>query len=62
MLHQDHYLRSSWLQKRLRRVTSTFVPHEGFERAGQLLDSQRVCVIAGIPGIGKSTVALMLAA
>ncbi|MEU3535115.1 restriction endonuclease [Streptomyces murinus] len=62
VLNQDQYLRSSWLQKRLRRVADTFVPHEGFERARQLLDSQRVCVIAGIPGVGKTTVALMLAA
>ncbi|MFS4091917.1 restriction endonuclease [Streptomyces sp. AF1A] len=62
VLNQDRYLRSSWLQKRLPGIADTFVPHEGFERAKQLLDSQQVCVIAGIPGVGKTTVALMLAA
>jgi hypothetical protein len=62
VLNQDQYLRSLWLQKRLPRVADTFVPHEGFERAKQLLDTQRVCVIVGIPGVGKTTVALMLAA
>lgn len=62
VLNQDRYLRSSWLQKRLPRVADTFVPHEGFERAKQLLDTQQVCVVAGIPGVGKTTVALMLAA
>lgn len=62
VLNQDRYLRSSWLQNRLPGIADTFVPHEGFERARQLLDSQRVCVIAGIPGVGKTTVALMLAA
>ncbi|MET9294152.1 hypothetical protein [Streptomyces sp. NPDC003077] len=63
VLNQDRYLRSSWLQKRLPGVADTFVPHEGFERAKQLLeDIQQVCVIAGIPGVGKTTVALMLAA
>ncbi|WP_246113778.1 restriction endonuclease [Streptomyces montanus] len=62
VLNQDQYLRSSWLQKRLPSVADTFVPHEGFERAKQLLETQRVCVIAGIPGVGKTTVALMLAA
>nr|WP_253267930.1 restriction endonuclease [Streptomyces asoensis] len=62
VLNQDQYLRSSWLQKRLPGVADTFVPHEGFERAQQLLDTQRVCVIAGIPGVGKTTVALMLTA
>ncbi|MEW2272044.1 hypothetical protein [Streptomyces griseofuscus] len=60
VLDQDQYLRSSWLQKRLPRAADTFVPHEGFERAKQLLDTQRVCVIASIPGVGKTTVALML--
>ncbi|MEW2298327.1 restriction endonuclease [Streptomyces sp. NPDC006743] len=62
VLNQDRYLRSSWLQKRLPGIADTFVPHEGFERAKQLLDTQQVCVIAGIPGVGKTTVALMLAA
>ncbi|GEC07181.1 hypothetical protein SSP24_48360 [Streptomyces spinoverrucosus] len=62
VLNQDQYLRSSWLQKRLQGVADTFVPHEGFERAKQLLDTQQVCVIAGTPGVGKTTVALMLAA
>ncbi|MFE7372203.1 nSTAND3 domain-containing NTPase [Streptomyces anulatus] len=62
VLHQDQYLRSSWLHKRLPGIADTFVPHEGFERAKQLLDSQQVCVIAGIPGVGKTTMALMLAA
>ncbi|MYT45571.1 restriction endonuclease [Streptomyces rimosus subsp. rimosus ATCC 10970] len=61
VLNQDRYLRSSWLQKRLPSVADTFVPHEGFERAKQLLDAQQVCVIAGIPGVDKTTVALMLA-
>ncbi|MCF1595245.1 restriction endonuclease [Streptomyces muensis] len=62
VLNQDQYLRSSWLQKRLPGVADTFVPHEGFERAQEFLDTQQVCVVAGIPGVGKTTVALMLAA
>ncbi|MDQ1068835.1 nSTAND3 domain-containing NTPase [Streptomyces canus] len=62
VLHQDQYLRSSWLHKRLPGIADTFVPHESFERAKQLLDAQQVCVIAGIPGVGKTTLALMLAA
>ncbi|MBO3673973.1 restriction endonuclease [Streptomyces sp. NEAU-YJ-81] len=62
VLNQDRYLRSSWLQRQLQGVADTFVPHEGFKRAKQLLDAQQVCVIAGLPGVGKTTVALMLAA
>lgn len=62
VLNQEKYVRSSWLRKRIPRVADTFVPHEGFDRAKAILDEQRVCVIAGIPGVGKTTVALMLAA
>ncbi|MFJ4947043.1 restriction endonuclease [Streptomyces sp. NPDC088760] len=62
VLNQEKYVRSSWLRKRIPRAADTFVPHEGFDRAKAILDEQRVCVIAGIPGVGKTTVALMLAA
>lgn len=62
VLHQDKQLQSSWLRRRMPRIAETFVPHEGFERAIKVLEEQRVCVIAGIPGVGKTTTALMLAA
>ncbi|MDX2733553.1 MULTISPECIES: restriction endonuclease [unclassified Streptomyces] len=62
VLNQEKYVRSSWLRKRIPRAAETFVPHEGFDRAKAILDEQRVCVIAGMPGVGKTTVALMLAA
>ncbi|MGW9068014.1 nSTAND3 domain-containing NTPase [Streptomyces yangpuensis] len=62
VLNQEKYVRSSWLRKRIPRTADTFVPHEGFDRAKAILDEQHVCVIAGIPGVGKTTVALMLAA
>ncbi|WP_234433409.1 restriction endonuclease [Streptomyces sp. NRRL WC-3549] len=62
VLNQEKHVRSSWLGKRIPRTADTFVPHEGFDRAKAILDEQHVCVIAGIPGVGKTTVALMLAA
>ncbi|MFG2415107.1 nSTAND3 domain-containing NTPase [Streptomyces goshikiensis] len=62
VLNQEKYVRSSWLHQRIPRAAKTFVPHEGFDRAKAVLDEQRVCVIAGLPGVGKTTLALMLAA
>nr|WP_256985008.1 hypothetical protein [Streptomyces sp. 2R] len=62
VLNQEKYVRSSWLRRRISRAADTFVPHEGFDRAKAILDEQRVCVIVGIPRVGKTTVALMLAA
>jgi Restriction endonuclease len=39
-----------------------FVPHEGMERATQLLARDHVCLLTGVPGVGKTTLAQVLAA
>lgn len=43
---------------RLRR----YVPNSSFDRARTLLDKHHYCIIAGIPGIGKTTLAEVLLA
>ncbi|MEU5934456.1 restriction endonuclease [Micromonospora sp. NPDC047187] len=62
VLHQENYLRASWLREELPHVATTFVPHSGFERARRVLEDQRVCILTGTPGVGKTTTAMMLAA
>ncbi|MEU7831268.1 MULTISPECIES: restriction endonuclease [unclassified Nonomuraea] len=62
LLHQDTFVRSSRLRARLSHVAETFVPHQGFEQARRTLDQRNACIITGLPGVGKTTVACMLAA
>jgi hypothetical protein len=62
LLNKAQHQRSALLRRRLPDVAATFVAHAGFERARGTLSTQHVCVLAGIPGVGKTTVALMLAA
>ncbi|MGW4213214.1 nSTAND3 domain-containing NTPase [Lentzea sp. NPDC004789] len=61
LLAKDVVQRSSWLSAELEETAKTFVPHGGFENARATLQATQVCVITGLPGIGKTTVARMLA-
>jgi hypothetical protein len=62
VLNQDAQIRSSWVHRRIRAAAETFVEHDAFNRARTLIESRQVCLISGIPGSGKTTIALMLAA
>ncbi|SNY57212.1 hypothetical protein SAMN05421748_11877 [Paractinoplanes atraurantiacus] len=55
-------MRSSMVQEELEDNLRTFVPNEGFPRAVAVLRQRHVCIIAGIPGVGKTTLAQALAA
>lgn len=48
--------------ERVRMRLRRYVPNPSFERAKMLLDKYRYCIIAGIPGIGKTTLAEVLLA
>ncbi|MEV0062491.1 restriction endonuclease [Nocardia sp. NPDC050718] len=54
--------RSGVLRTRIERTLSTYVRGESYEEAIKILDEHRVCLIAGVPGIGKSALAQMLVA
>lgn len=48
--------------ERIRLRLSRYVPNPSFERACALLEKSHFCIIAGIPGIGKTTLAEVLLA
>jgi len=45
---------------RIRQRTRRFVPNPSLPRARKILDDNHYCIIAGIPGIGKTTLAEIL--
>ncbi len=47
---------------RIRLRLSRYVPNPSFERAQKILAKTRFCIVAGIPGIGKTTLAEVLLA
>ncbi|WP_158890768.1 restriction endonuclease [Amycolatopsis anabasis] len=61
VLNQDTLIRSEDLVSELDDAATTFVPTPTFDVARDLLERESVCLLAGIPGIGKSTIAKMLA-
>jgi hypothetical protein len=61
VLHRNILVRSSDLLDELEECERTFVPTAAYDRACALLRNQSVCLLAGIPGIGKTTIAKMLA-
>ena len=46
--------------ERIRRRLCRYVPNPSLERAQQILDTSHFCIVAGIPGIGKTTLAEVL--
>lgn len=60
--HSDLAARSAALRARIERVIPRYVTNESFTRGTSTLDKEHVCVIAGVPGIGKTTLAYALLA
>ncbi|GIE97159.1 hypothetical protein Ari01nite_46240 [Paractinoplanes rishiriensis] len=60
--HPEIANRASALKDRVSKALPRYVVNAGYYRARALLDQRRVCVIAGIPGIGKTMLAQFLVA
>ncbi|NUV60824.1 restriction endonuclease [Streptomyces sp. CAI-85] len=62
LLHKSILTRSRQLANDLDTTLRTYAPNESYARAAELLEARHSCVIAGIPGIGKTTLAHVLCA
>jgi Restriction endonuclease len=62
LLASATYSRSKALAEEINDLLPRWVPGHVFFEARELLNRERVCVIAGVPGIGKTTLAKMLLA
>ena len=62
MLAKNILTRSWDLESDTRHAMLVYVPNDGFWRARTILDNNHVCIISGLPGIGKTTLAQILAA
>ena len=60
VLHNAEVAQTEFEVERIRRKLPVFVQNKAFPRAQQLLQEQRVAIISGVPGIGKTTLAEML--
>ncbi len=60
LLNNDTYIRTEGAIERAKRQLRLWVPNPSLERAREILNSARVCVISGAPGIGKTMLADVL--
>ena len=60
LIHQIEHLRSAALKSDLLRLRSTFVETSIVTKARQVIEQFGVCVLAGPPGVGKTTTGLIL--
>ena len=62
LLNKRTLTRSSRLHRNLKKTLEVYAPNTSFIEAKRLLEERRICVISGLPGIGKTTLARVLCA
>ena len=60
VVHSEVFTRTEGLLEDIRRKLLVYVQSAAFDRALQTLDEWGVCIVSGIPGIGKTTLAEIL--
>jgi hypothetical protein len=60
VLHNDVFVQSMLTKDEIRRKLGLYVSTGSFNSARSKLESERVCILSGVPGVGKTTLAEML--
>lgn len=60
ILHSGIWNRTAATVEEIRAELCRFVTHDGFTQAMNILEEQKHCIIVGLPGIGKTTLAKIL--
>lgn len=60
VIHNAEHCTTDFEIEKVRKKVPIFVQNDAYQRSQALLDKQRVLVISGAPGIGKTTLAQML--
>ena len=60
LLNKKILTRSFDLAEDARRATLVYVPNQSFYRASEIIENKHLCIISGLPGIGKTTLAQVL--
>jgi hypothetical protein len=57
VLDASAWSRGDVLRRRIKRNLSVYVDHPSYDAAAEKLDRERMCLLAGGPGVGKTTLA-----
>ena len=60
VLHSEIFTQSAWELEHIERKLMLYVQNDSFGKASEILEKYHFVVIAGVPGIGKTTLAQML--
>lgn len=60
VLHNDLFVQSMITKEEIGRRLGLYVPTKSLKQARSKLQKEKVCILSGIPGVGKTTLAEML--
>lgn len=60
VLHNDVFVQSILTEEGIKQRLGLYVYTDSCEKARRKLESERICILSGIPGVGKTTLAEML--